>query len=134
MSANVVSHPEFTNESNIIYQHLPTGNGDFMKHFIREVKSSAINQERIETMDQLMIFVSVGNESGTFMIEGPKKLQLPLVQSLQLYGLQKVVEKGKISSKSSSWYFERSKCDERARTRYPAIHQEVILKSVLVLT
>ena len=102
MSANVVNHPEFTNESNIIYQHLPTGNSDFMKHFIREVKSSAINQERIETMDQLMIFVSVGNEStpGAFMIEGPEEAAAALGAKLAtLWSAKGGGKRGKFQAK-----------------------------------
>ena len=89
-------------QTNIIYQHLPTGNSDFMKHFIREVKSSAINQERIETMDQLMIFVSVGNEStpGAFMIEGPEEAAAALGAKLAtLWSAKGGGKRGKFQAK-----------------------------------
>ena len=75
LSANVANHPEFNNEtSNIIYQHLPSGNTDFMKSFIREVKTCQSNIDSIKHFEKLTIFVSVGNESsvGAFMIEGPE--------------------------------------------------------------
>ena len=83
MSANVSNHPEFNNESsNIIYQHLPSGNSDFMKSFIREVKSS--NVESIRNFEKVTIFVSVGNELsvGAFMIEGPEEVVQALGKEL----------------------------------------------------